>query len=139
MTQQTGRALLIKVEGNTPGQYVTACGFLARSHSINNNMVDSTVPDCVTPTNKVDENTVYGIQSQQFTGSGKFDNDAVGKQVANAALNQTVLVAEVIVPGWGSIVGNWNVENFSFSGEVEGNLDFEATFRLKGTGTFTAE
>ena len=139
MSQQSGRALLIKIEGNTPGQYVALCGFKARNFPIANNIVDRTVPDCVAPTGKVVEKSTYGIQSIRFSGSGIFDNDAVGKQVANAAFNQTALNCQVIVPGWGDVVGSWLVENFDFSGAEEGNMDFESAFRLDGTGAFTAE
>ncbi|WP_119270857.1 phage tail tube protein [Taklimakanibacter deserti] len=140
MSQQTGRLLLIKRgDGGGPEQFTTACGFLARTFAINNNMVDTTTPDCVTPSNKVKESLVYGIQSLQFSGGGKFDNDAVGKAIAAAAFNQTSGNYQVVVPGWGTFEGAFLVENFSFSGEAEGNMDFEATFRLTGAATFTAE
>lgn len=140
MTQQTGRLLLIKRgNGGSPEQFTTVCGFLARTFAINNNMVDVTTPDCVTPSNKVKEALEYGIQSIQFNGSGKFDNDTVGKAVAADAFNQVKTNYQVIVPGWGDFIGQFLVENFQFSGEAEGNLDFDSTFRNSGGAAFTAE
>lgn len=140
MSQQTGRLLLIKRgDGAGSEQFVTACGFKARTFNINNNMVDVTVPDCVTPSNKVNEALVYGIQSMQFSGSGFFDNDAVGKAIAAAAVNQTSGNYQVVVPGWGTFEGAFLIEGFQFSGAEEGNMEFEATFRKTGAVTFTAE
>lgn len=139
MSQQTGRLLLIKRATGTPGQYTTVCGFLARSLAINNNMVETTVPKCATPEDKVSASLVYGVQSMQFQGSGKYDNDAIGKQVAGDAFNQVTAEYQVIVPGLGAFVGSFLIESYTFSGEGEGNMDFECTFRMSGDGAFTAE
>jgi TP901-1 family phage major tail protein len=140
MAQQTGRGLLIKKgDGGTVEVFTTVCGLLARSFSVNNNTVDVTVPDCIVPTGRVIESMVYGVQSLQFSGSGLFDNDIVGKAVSNAALNQTLSNYQIIVPGWGTFQGSFIIESLSFSGDKEGNLEFEATWRLSGAVTFTAE
>ncbi len=138
MAQQVGRSLLIKRgDGASPEQFTTVCGFKARTFQINNNIVDVSVPDCVTPSGKVPEASVYGVQGLQFSGSGFFDNDAVGLAIAAAAFNQTAGNYQVIVPGVGTYAGSFLIENFQWSGEMQGNMEFEATFRLTGTGTFT--
>ena len=139
MAQQIGRELLIKGgDGAASEQFTTICGFLARAFSINNNLVDTTVPDCALPGGIVREATTYGVQAVAFNGSGFFDSDAAGVAVANAALNQTTRNYEVIVPGWGTFKGSFKIENFQLSGDKEGSMEFEATFRLSGTATFTA-
>ena len=139
MAQQTGRTLLIKKgDGASPEVFTTVCGFLARSFTINNNLVDVSVPDCITPDNPVVQTMVYGVQALGFNGTGLFDNDAVGKAVANAARSQTTSNYQIIVPGWGTFQGAFIVETFNFSGDRDGNMEFEATFRANGTITFTA-
>lgn len=145
MAQQIGRSLLIKMgNGAVSETFTTVCGFDARSFVINNNFVDTTVPDCNTPSGTVYESGTYGVQSLVFSGSGKFDNDTVGLQLANAARQQSAnsgysgLNYQVIVPGWGTFQGVFIIESFSLSGAKEGNMDFEATFRSSGALTFTA-
>lgn len=139
MAQQTGRTLLIKKgDGASPEVFTTVCGFLARSFTINNNLVDVSVPDCITPDNPVVQTMVYGVQALGFNGTGLFDNDAVGKAVANAARSQTTSNYQIIVPGWGTFQGAFIVETFNFSGDRDGNMEFEATFRANGTISFTA-
>lgn len=144
MAQQIGRSLLIKRgDGATPEVFTTLCGLLARSFSINNNMIDVTVPDCITPAGKVTESMVYGVQSLSFTGSGLFDNDAAGIAFMNAARNQSTGNWQIIIPGWGTFQGPFVIESVSFSGDKDGNEGFTATWRANPTTaspiSFTAE
>lgn len=136
MAQQIGRGLLIKRgDGATPEVFTTLCGLLARSFSINNNMVDTTVPDCITPTGKVTESMAYGVQSIQFTGSGLFDNDAAGIAFLNAVRNQTVGNWQIVVPGWGTFQGPFVIEGTTISGDKEGPEEFTGTWRASPTTT----
>lgn len=140
MAQQTGRLLLIKMgNGAAPEVFTNVCGFRARSFSLSNNEVDTTVPDCDDPGSVVQKTSVPGIADRTFSGSGLFDNDAVGKAVADAARLGTVLNYQVIVPGYGAFEGPYIITDFQFSGEMEGNMDFSATFKPSGALTFTAE
>ena len=145
MAQKSGRELLIKMgNGAVSETFTTICGFDARSFVLNNNFVDTTVPDCNTPSGTVYESGVYGVQSLVFSGSGKFDNDTAGLALANAARLQSTnsgysgLNYQVIVPGWGTFQGVFVIESLNLSGAKEGNMDFEATFRSSGAPTFTA-
>jgi len=47
--------------------------------------------------------------------------------------------AKVTVPGDGEYSGSWFVTGFSFSGDVEPNMEFNATFTAANVLTFTAE
>lgn len=140
MTQQSGRTLLIKGgDGGAPEAFTTICGFKARKFSINNNIIDETVADCTLPGATVMEANVYGIQSMAFSGSGFFDNVAGNLAVANAARLQSDKNYLVIVPGWGSFTAKWRIENVELSGETEGSMAFEASWRASGPVTFVAE
>ena len=139
MAQQTGRLLLIKKE-DTPssGTFTSVCGFRARSFSMSTNEVDTTVPDCSDPGGVVQKTSVPGIADRTFTGSGLFDNDAVGKAVADAARLATALNYQVIVPGYGTFEGPYIITDFEWSGDMEGSLEFSATWKPSGALTFTA-
>lgn len=143
MSQQVGRLLAIKVgDGASPNEaFSFGCGFTTQQFQINNNMVDITTPDCANPANIPKEKLTYGIQSIQFTGSGKADNAASNLGFHNAARQQLTKNYQIIVPGWGMFQGPFLIESLNLSGEQEGNMDFEATFRCAdGTAIiFTAE
>jgi len=137
MAQELGRALVIKRDSGG-GSYVFVCGFRTPSFQINNNLVDVSVPDCDDPLQVVLESMAFGIQTMQFSGSGLFDSDEVGQAVADDCLNQVDdQNYQVIVPGWKTFTGIWIVESINWNGSVEGNLEFEATFRAKPPQTVT--
>lgn len=139
MAQQTGRLLLIKMgDGGTPEVFTAVCGFKARSFSLSNNEVDTTVPDCNDPGGVVQKTSVAGISDRTFSGSGLFDNDAVGKAVADAARLGSINNYQVIVPGYGSFLGPYVITDFQWSGDMEGNMEFQATFKPSGALAFTA-
>lgn len=139
MAQQTGRLLSIKL-GNaaSPEVFTFVCGFRARTFSMSNNEVDTTVPDCDDPGGVVQKTSVPGIADRTFSGSGLFDSDDAGKSVADAARLATVNNYQVSVPGYGTFQGPYIITDFSWSGEMEGNMDFSATFKPSGALTFTA-
>jgi TP901-1 family phage major tail protein len=140
MAQQVGRTLLIKKgDGADPEVFTTVCGFKARSFSLSNNDVDTTVPDCDDPGGPVQKTSTPGIADRTFQGSGFFDNDAVGKAVADAARLGEVHNYRVVVPGYGTFEGPYIITDFQWSGDVEGSMEFSATFKPSGALSFTAE
>lgn len=141
MAQQLGRSLLIKIgDGGSPSEtFTNLCGFRARSFNLSANPVDTTVPDCATPSNAVQRTTVPGIVNREFSGSGLFDSDAASAVLMGHVNAATVFNAQVIVPGYGTYEGSWMCSNFEFSGEMEGNMEFTATFMAADALTFTAE
>ena len=46
---------------------------------------------------------------------------------------------QVVVPGYGTFEGAYGIFDLELSGEMEGSLEFSATFRQTGAVTFTAE
>jgi predicted secreted protein len=138
MAQYSGRELLIKRgDGAGPEVFTALCGLDARSFTVNNNLVDVSVPDCITPGGKVWQSMAYGIQSLAFTGSGIFSNDAQNVSLFADVFNQTARNYQVIVPGIGTFQGAFHVENIGFSGAKEGNEEYELSFRSTGVVTFT--
>lgn len=138
MTQYSGRELLIKRgDGGAPEAFTGLCGIDTRSFRINNNLVDVSVPDCVTPSGKVWQAMAYGVQSLAFEGSGIFANDAQNISLFADIFNQVSRNFQVIVPGIGTFLGEFKVENIGFSGAKEGNEEYELAFRSTGTIVFT--
>src|SRR5690606_27452211 len=74
-----------------------------------------------------------------FSGSGAFISGATQAILMGHVRGATVFHAQVIVPGEGTYAGSWMVSDFEFSGEMEGNMEFSATFTAAGPLTFTAE
>ncbi|MDI7923404.1 phage tail tube protein [Ferirhizobium litorale] len=143
MSQQKGRLLLIQIgDGDVdpgPETFSNLCGLTTRSFNLSANEVDTTIPDCANPGGAVQRTAEPGIVNRTFSGSGKFFKGATSDTVMGHVTGATVFNAKVIVPGLGTYTGAWFVSEFEFAGEMEGNMDFNATFVAAGPLAFTAE
>jgi predicted secreted protein len=140
MPQHKGRLLLVKIgDGASPEVFANVCGIQTRSFNLSATEVDTTIPDCVNPGNAVVRTAEPGIVNRTFSGSGKFVSGATSDILMDHVNAATVFNAQVVVPGLGEYEGSWMVSEFEFSGEMEGNMDFNATFVAAGPLEFTAE
>lgn len=138
--QQVGRLLLIQIgDAGSPEQFSNLCGITTRSFNMSANEVDTTIPDCANPGNTPQRTAEPGIKNRTFSGSGKFVKSANSTTFMTHVNDATVFNAKVIVPGLGTYTGAWFVSEFEFSGEMEGNMDFSATFVAAGPLTFEVE
>ena len=139
--QQTGRLLLIKVSnGDSPKTYSALCGFKTSTFNMSANSVDTTVPDCENPGAVPQKTSIAGILSRTFSGSGKFIKSANSTAFIADVIAGTQIDAEVAVPGVGAFTGMWAVTSYEFSNpDMEGTLEFSATFEAASALTFTAE
>lgn len=142
MAQQNARELVVKRESDTPGTFVFVCGIRTRSLTMSNAQIDTTVPNCTDPSLPIRATARPGRQTITFSGDGLFDNDAVGKAVADdSRLQTTDRNYQVIVPGYGTWEGPFFVADFEWSGDMEDPLAFSATWVPLDNDqlTFTAE
>ena len=138
--QQVGRTLLIQIgDGDDPEVFANLCGLTTRSFNMSANEVDTTITDCVNPANTPQKTAEPGIKNRTFSGSGRFVKSASNTAFMTHVNDATKFNAKVIVPGLGTYTGPWFVSEFEFSGEMEGNMEFTATFVAAGVLTFVAE
>lgn len=135
-----GRLLLLKVgDGNSPETYLTPCGFKARSFTINNNLVDTSRPDCQSPGGIVRYTGMYGIQTLTFSGSGTSEDSATNLRLKDAARNQTDLNCQIVVPDEGVYEGAVLIGSMEYSGDTEGEMEFSCDITFTGGWTYEAE
>ncbi len=130
MAQQNARELVIKRgDAGSPENFTFVCGMRTRSFQMSNAQVDTTVPSCADPSAPIVATARPGRQTIQFSGDGLFDNDAVGKAVADDARTQSITRNyQVIVPGYGTFEGPFFISDFEWSGDMEDPLAFSATW-----------
>lgn len=138
--QQLGRLLFIRIgDGASPEVFKNLCGLNARSFNMSANEVDTTIGNCENPAETPQKTAEPGIKNRTFTGSGKYVSGADTKKFQQYVEAAIKFNAEVNVPGLGTFTGPWFVSEFEFSGELEGNMDFSATFVAAGALAFEAE
>ena len=138
--QQLGRLLLIKVgNGADPEVFSNLCGIKTRSFNLSATEIDTTIPSCTNPGGPVQKTSRPGISNRTFTGSGAFVAGTAMDTFMNHVRAAEAFNAQVLVPGDGTYEGSWMVTDFSFSGDVEPNMEFSATFVAANVLAFTAE
>lgn len=140
MSQQLGRLLLIKITtGAAPRTVENLCGFRSRNFNLSANEVDGTIPNCLNPGGPVQKKSRPGITQRAFSGSGLFVSGAVSRLLLDHVRAATAFDGDVVVPGDGTYSGMWMVSNFEFSGEMEDDLGFSASFSAADVLAFTPE
>lgn len=138
--QQLGRLLLIKIgDGADPEVFSNLCGLKTRSFNMSATEIDTTIPSCTNPGGPVQKTSRPGISNRTFTGSGAFVAGTAMDTFMGHVRAAEAFNAQVVVPGDGTYEGSWMVTDFSFSGDVEPNMEFSATFVAADVLTFTAE
>lgn len=124
---ENGRALTINWKS------VTLAGVRTRGHTLSNELVDVTSDDSngwqtflATPGIRSVEISVGGITENQTLIADFYSGLANGATVINLPTTT------------GTAAGTFMLESFSETGEHDGAVEFEATFKSSGPVTFTA-
>ena len=142
MPQQLGRELYIQISDMAspgPAVFNNLCGLKTRSFNLSANEVDTTIPSCTNPGDKVQKTSRPGIVNRAFTGSGAFVSSASMSAFMTHVIEATVFDAKVLVPGLGTFSGPFFVTDFTADGDMENNMEFSATFTPSDVLTFVAE
>lgn len=140
MSQQLGRLLLIRIAtASAPRVVENLCGLRSRNFNLSANEVDTTTTNCLNPGGPVQRKARPGITQRSFSGSGLFVSGAVSSLLMTHVRNATPFDADVVVPGEGTYSGMWMAANFEFTGEMEDDLGFSASFSAADLLTFTPE
>lgn len=132
MSAFLGRNLLLKVDDS--GSFTTVAGLRTKSIRLNARSVDITdsgsggwrelLPDA-------------GIRTVSVSGSGVFRDEASDAIVRTAFFNQTALLAQLIIPDFGTIEAAFLVTSLTYGGSFNGEATFEIGLSATGEPSFT--
>lgn len=131
MSVARGRDLLLKVEDE--GNFMTVSGLRTKSIRLNAQTVDVTDMQSNGWTELLPE---AGIRSIAITGSGVFRDAQSDALIRSAFFAQTVLNAQMILPGFGTITSPILVSGLTYGGTFKGEATFELTLVSAGEPVF---
>lgn len=137
MAAQKGSDLLIKIgDGGSPESFTSLAGLRTKSIRFNGETVDVTNSDS---TNKWRELLAgAGIKSAQLAGAGVF-KDATTDETARASFFAgTIKNYQVVIPGFGTIEGAFQITQLEFAGEHNGEVTQSLQLDSAGELAFTA-
>lgn len=134
MAAQKGRDLLVKIDNGTG--FTTVAGLRSKRLSFNAETVDVTDADSSGRWRELLAGA--GVQRAAVSGTGLFKDAASDFLVRAAFFEATTPNWQLAIPDFGVIAGRFQVTALIYTGQYDGELQFEITLDSAGALTFTA-
>jgi TP901-1 family phage major tail protein len=136
MTAQKGRDLLLKLDSDGSGSFVTVAGLRSHALSFNAQSVDVTNQESVGAWRELLAGA--GVKSANIRGAGIFRDAASDAKLREFFFNSTISDWQIIMPDFGIISGAFQITALEFSGEHDGELTFELALESAGAISFAS-
>jgi len=136
MTAQKGKDLLLKVDSDGGGSFVTVAGLRARTLAFNAGTVDATDQDSAGRWRELLEGA--GLKTARVSGSGIFKDAASDETLRQYFFAGTLRDWQVIVPDFGTVEGPFQIVTLEYGGRHDGEVSFELGLESAGALSFTA-
>jgi len=136
MAAQKGRDLLLKLDSDGAGSFVTVAGLRTHQLAFNAQTVDTT--DQVSAGAWRELLADAGIKSASIRGSGIFKDASSDATIRSYFFDGTVRSWQVIIPAFGTVEGPFQISALEFAGQHDGEMTFDLTLESAGELTFSA-
>ena len=137
MTAQKGKDLLLKLDADATGTFVTVAGLRTKTFVVNSETVDITTSESSNRWRELLDSA--GTQHARLTGKGIFKNAASDATLRQLVFQGTIRPWQIVVPGFGTIAGAFQVSTLEFSAQHHGEVAFDITMESAGELIFTAK
>lgn len=136
MAAQKGKDLLLKVDGDGLGTFVTVAGLRSRSIAFNAESVDVTHSESAGHWRELLQGA--GVKSARVTGAGIFKDAASDEIVREIFFSGALRGWQIVVPDFGVVSGPMQVTSLELTGRHDGEVTFELALESGGELTFAA-
>ena len=138
MSAQRGKDLLLKIgNGDAPETFSVIGGVRTRSLSLNAQSVDITHSQSIGGWRELLAGA--GVRQASISGAGVFLNDASASAVRTAFFNGEIRNWEIVIPGFGTISGAYQISNLDYAGDFDGEASMSLALESAGEIAFIAE
>ncbi len=136
MAAQSGKDLLVKIDMDGAGSFVTLAGLRATRISFNTETVDVTSLESVGGWRELLSGG--GVKSAAISGSGVFVDASSDERARQLFFDGTVMDFQVIIPDFGTVEGAFQISSIEYAGNYDGEATYEMAMASAGALTFTA-
>jgi len=136
MAAQKGKDLLLKIDGDGTGAFVTVAGLRSRTLAFNAETVDITHAESAGRWRELLGGA--GARNARITGAGIFKDTASDESVRAAFFAGAIRAWQVVIPDFGIVAGPFQITSLDISGKHDGEVAFELALESAGELTFTA-
>jgi len=137
MSAQKGKDLLLKVDSDGAGSFITVAGLRARTLAFNAATVDITNTESAGEWRELLAGA--GIKTARISGNGVFKDAQSDETVRGYFFDGVQRDWQVIVPDFGTVEGPFQVSTLEYGGQHDGEMTFDLALESAGQLSFTAE
>lgn len=134
MVAQKGKDLLLKIDGDGLGNYVTVAGLRSKRIAFNSETVDVTCSGSVGRWRELLAGS--GVQRASVSGSGIFKDQASDASVRSRFFAGEIMSWQVVVPDFGTIQGPFQITALEYAGNHDAEVTFEMSLESAGALSF---
>lgn len=136
MVAQKGKDLLLKIDTDGLGSFVTVAGLRARRLAFNSETVDITDSESAGRWRELLAGA--GVQRASVSGSGIFKDQASDASIRTRFFDAAIVDWQVVIPGFGTVEGPFQITALEYSGSHDGEVAFEIALESAGAVSFGA-
>src|SRR5690554_6770499 len=136
MAAQSGKDMLLKLDQTGTGSFLTVAGLRTRQIAFNAASVDTTDAESAGRWRELLEGG--GVKRAAVSGSGIFKDRASDAEVRALFFAGTIRDWQLILPGFGTVSGPFQIVALEYSGDHAGEVTFELALESAGEVGFSA-
>ncbi|MEQ8267645.1 MAG: phage major tail protein, TP901-1 family [Parvibaculum sp.] len=136
MTAQKGKDLLVKLDADGMGDFVTVAGLRTRSLAFNARAVDVTHAESAGRWRELLEGA--GVRSAAIAGRGIFKDAASDASLRQIFFDGAIRNWQVVIPDFGTVEGPFQIAALEFAGDHDGEVTFDLALESAGEIAFAA-
>ncbi|WP_299651726.1 phage major tail protein, TP901-1 family [uncultured Jannaschia sp.] len=136
MTVQAGRDLLLKIDKDGTGNYVTFAGLRTTRLTLNAGSIDVTTIESEGGWRELLGGG--GMKSAQIAGSGVFRDELTDARARQLFFDGEIPSFQIIIPHFGVIEGSFQITSIEYSGGHDSEATYELSLASAGQLKFVA-
>jgi TP901-1 family phage major tail protein len=136
MVAQKGKDLLLKLDADGSGSFLTVAGLRTKKLSFNSDSVDITDSDSSGRWRELLAGS--GVQRASVSGAGIFKDADSDAGIRTKFFAGDVAAWQLVLPDFGTVAGPFQITSLDYSGDHDGEVTFEIALESAGALTFEA-
>ena len=136
MGAQKGKDILLKLDGEGTGSFVTVAGLRTKKLAFNSETVDVTDADSAGRWRELLAGS--GVQRAAVTGAGIFKDAASDVLIRTTFFDGAIVDWQLAIPDFGVVEGLFQISALEYAGSHDGEVTFELALESAGAISFTA-
>ena len=135
MVAQKGKDLLLKLDSDGMGSFVTVAGLRSKRIAFNSETVDITDADSAGRWRELLAGS--GVQRAAVSGAGIFKDAQSDALIRSRFFAGEIATWQMAVPDFGIVSGPFQITSLEYSGVHDGEVTFEMALESAGAVSFT--